>query len=1053
MRTERLVRPLDTIVCLGLWVLLLALPAAGDYPVGVVSSDDAALQHPVPRDQNLTADQILGMVRRAVSLVGGMGAVVPDTAGLVLIKPNIGSASEARTGINTDDRVVRAVAILVHEAAPNARILIAEGAGGWMSPSLRDCTDVEMYGDHVEDGFDMAGHRATVRELRQRGIDIACYDLNFDRAYSLHPVNGGLATDEYSIAAAILDADVWINVPVAKTHGAKITCCMKNHFGILPGRLYGWSKAGGTRHHVGMPHSPRLMDEAWIDLYGLTRVDFNVVDMIAGSEAGAFEENKRKRSNIVLAGANPIATDLVVARLMGFNPDDFEFAELAWQNDLGPRSIDEVSVRGGEVGPLISRWKKAGVQYGGWGEWAEHSNYGMGPRYWTLLGPVAADHAFSASQIAALEPAPGQGGWSEVVYFGNDKIDLDKHFDDPVSCAAYAFTRFTMARSDSVRFWMGSDEGLTVWLDGQLLHDHRGRRRHTLGAVKQRGYLEAGEHRLLVRAEQGRGGFEFSYNVCEPIDDELYAGNRYPGVRYYVEQRATSQIAAQRVDADDAGGEHSGSTREANLITLAAPDPLELSRTAPDTILVDAPPPERGDLVGLLAQLAGLEGSDLDELTLKVLGAAPFTMGHEGFGREGRFPDYGPELSRVLDWLGLRYAITYGYGQRESLKTIHGWLAAGHVPVTGNLQPRRGRRWRGSRQAEWGAITGYRQTGDLIEVRMARPGNTFWIEVKADWRGVMPGGMRENCPVIVAQVDGQRLRGQALVDSISSLALELGLRPELDDEPQSWGTPTAPGGIAGWDWWVVDWERLPLTPEWAREEEMLDRLERLGSRYPPELADSRELASRYFAAAAERIDDGQRRQLLHRAADGYGQVAAAMRQLAEAMPETDARDRLTPEDEERLDRIGQMRTVIRRARTGEREALGALSQVLGRGPLPAILEDPLKRKPNGVRLFTWRAITEDSVYGLELVRDDLRVELLEGDEADEMTWEVHASMPHEAGWEAAVEPSLTGGGRYRILHQPTAANGWRVVVIADDGHVRMDDNAPELVVWALPPGN
>ena len=58
-----------------------------------------------------------------------MEAFVPDTARWVAIKPNVTIPKPSGSGIVTDARVVRAVAILVHEAAPGARISIAEGAG------------------------------------------------------------------------------------------------------------------------------------------------------------------------------------------------------------------------------------------------------------------------------------------------------------------------------------------------------------------------------------------------------------------------------------------------------------------------------------------------------------------------------------------------------------------------------------------------------------------------------------------------------------------------------------------------------------------------------------------------------------------------------------------------------------------------------------------------------------------------------------------------------------------------------------------------------------
>ena len=74
-----------------------------------------------------------------------------------------------------------------------------------------------------------------------------------------------------------------------------------------------------------MPHAARVVDEAFVDLWTLTQVDLNIVDMIKGSERGASEDTYR-RQNIILAGRDPVATDLVVARLMGYNPDDMEFA-------------------------------------------------------------------------------------------------------------------------------------------------------------------------------------------------------------------------------------------------------------------------------------------------------------------------------------------------------------------------------------------------------------------------------------------------------------------------------------------------------------------------------------------------------------------------------------------------------------------------------------------------------------------------------------------------------------------------------------------------------
>lgn len=537
-------------------VLLTSAVEAEDFVVGLVASDDPQLDAPAPRDSALTPDQVAAMVRRAVDLAGGMKAVVPDTAKLVLIKPNISVAETSGSGIITDARVVRGVALLVHEAAPGARILVAEGGGGWRSPQPTDRQGQPLQVDpprrgrrRMRDGFEIGGYRQVVAELRGQGVDIDCFDLNFDQAYTLEVPGGAMAAPNYDIASAIMDADVWINCPVTKTHGSKITCSMKNQFGILPGMIYGWPKSNGTDRHDGMPHLPVVIDEFMVDLWLTTRMDLNVVDGIVGHEAGALQEGDEVRNNLILAGRDPVATDLVAARLMGFNPDDMEFADLAFQRDRGPGRYEKVKVKGGKVETLARRFKKAGSAYrgdddgawgwgdGGWSEWKYQAEYGMGPRRLILWPAPSGEHQFSDQERTKLAPSPGKQGWSEVQWFGHDRLDLASKVQIQRPGAIYAYTRFVMPKADSVRFWAGSDEGVQVWIDGVEVYRHQGERAHQLGQDRRPGYLEAGEHRLLARVQVEEGAGEFSFNICEPLDDPDYAGNRYPGLRYYVDKK------------------------------------------------------------------------------------------------------------------------------------------------------------------------------------------------------------------------------------------------------------------------------------------------------------------------------------------------------------------------------------------------------------------------------------------------------------------------------------------------------------------------------------
>ena len=1021
----------------GVVVLLMGLPvgavAAEEFTVAVVPSDDPALEQPLPRDQELSADQIADMVRRAVDLVGGMGSVVPADAELVALKPNIVMPSPQASGVVTDARVARGVALLVHEAAPGARIVIAEAAGGWADEALRDSFEVNT---RWADGFGAAGYRDVVAELQDRGIDIVCRDINFDVTYTLAVPGGGLARPDYDVAATLIDADVLINIPVAKTHGAKITACMKNQFGMLPGIVYGWGKSDGTEHHAGIPHTPRILDEAFVDLVQITGIEFNVVDMIAGAEGGAFQENP-KRSNLIVAGRDPIATDLVVARLMGFNPDDMEFADVGWQRGLGPRWMENVEIRGGQDGridELVGRFMKAGGDYGfqgAWGEWAEQANFGKGPRRWLLQGPLPRDHAFDPEEITDLAPRPGQDGWSEVVWFGHDRIDLDKHYGDPVKCSVYAFTRFQMTRSDSVRFWIGSDEGLKVWIDGELIHDHEGRRRHRLGSVKQRGYLEAGEHRLLVRAEQSRGGFDFSFNVCEPIDDELYAGNRYPGVRYYPAR------------GHEEGGIIVGAGDELSTFfeayvssTLEVDDIRALGAEAPDSLVMERDiTPEATTLFGVLSAVAGSQRSDLDSTDLLLLSTTPFGFSSFGFGQEKRAQKYGPDMGRLMRWLGYEYAVSHGQRRRECLADIKGWLAHGATPVVGVVH-------------RWLAITGYRKTASGIELRTVSADTVQWNDMGGgDWWALFPGGVWRNTPVVVAERVSDGLPSAALVDSVAALAVELALVPWVDSEdPEPWGVRGSPAGLAAWDTYVISWERQPWTAEWVLD---LGWTVRGLHRYLPWMAQEAESSHHFFARAAERADSRQRRQLLEEAARGYRAKADALHRITNGLP--GGRGKSAEDDPDKVAAVGQMRPLMRQVRDGERQALAALSELIGAAPLPPVVEDPMRRRGRGIKLATWRAERSRGVFRLTLGPEgELQQELLMGTPGRDIRGEALAGVPRHPGWIVAVE-QVQARGAYQVRQQPCAENGWQVVVRVDDVLAGRGNEVTDIALWALPP--
>lgn len=305
-----------------LWISGLSIVHADTPAVSIARSDYDQLEEPFPPDQELTRSQIEQVVRGAMSAIGGMETFVKPDDRWVVIKPNIVQASARGSGDITDAYVVWAVAKLVYEANPSARISIAEGAAEWISPGHPEAMDAVR----VTDGFANSGFRAIEEDPDLKDARIDFIDLNFDDADSAR----GIATgDLYWPARTVRECDVFINVPVLKvTNTIGFTCAMKNMVGIMPGMKYGWAKNQGFPPWSGNPGLPNhrrgTFDEMIVDIVSMARIDLNVVDAIVGMEKFRLQEDdgRPRRLNTIIAGADPVAVDAVCTRLVGFNPDD-----------------------------------------------------------------------------------------------------------------------------------------------------------------------------------------------------------------------------------------------------------------------------------------------------------------------------------------------------------------------------------------------------------------------------------------------------------------------------------------------------------------------------------------------------------------------------------------------------------------------------------------------------------------------------------------------------------------------------------------------------------
>ena len=273
------------------------------------------------REKHRSPERVLGLVREAVDLLGGMGRFV--TSGqTVLIKPNLTVFYSAEEGCTTDPLVVGALIRLAKEAGA-ARVQVAESSGGFFS-SL-DCMQITGV--------------AAVAE--KEGAELI--DLGSDAVPNrVVPVPGGEVLRQVPLPAPLLDADVIINVPKAKNH----------HIEPISGALKNWVGVVNQNWRQGN-HGDEEMIERFVEIMTVSRPTLCVVDALIVGEGDGPIANQPRWCGCILASTDPVAIDVGIARLLGRDWQALRFAQEAERRGLGVRepieyvgvALDKVAIR------------------------------------------------------------------------------------------------------------------------------------------------------------------------------------------------------------------------------------------------------------------------------------------------------------------------------------------------------------------------------------------------------------------------------------------------------------------------------------------------------------------------------------------------------------------------------------------------------------------------------------------------------------------------------------------------------------------------------------
>ncbi len=312
---------------------------------------------PVVSIVRIKNDNIAYAVEKAIDLIGGIRRVAKGKE-TVMLKPNLVSTQREAT---TKREVVRALAQLMQRAGKQVSI----GEGSAAAPKFnvvgsqifrtRKRDILEPMQQYV---FDELGYSELAKALRVPLVNLHCGEL------AEVAVPGAFVFDKITLHKSLTDVDLLCSVPMMKTHQlATVTHGMKNLVGAFPGVVY--QSVRGHMHDLASEVEPTAASACVVDMVRANKLGLTVVDGSMAMEGNGPSMGKVVKMDVIIAGINPVATDMVAAGVMGFAPGEVPIFGWASKAGLKPGALEEIEIRGERLAsvrrpfarPQLLAWK------------------------------------------------------------------------------------------------------------------------------------------------------------------------------------------------------------------------------------------------------------------------------------------------------------------------------------------------------------------------------------------------------------------------------------------------------------------------------------------------------------------------------------------------------------------------------------------------------------------------------------------------------------------------------------------------------------------------
>ncbi len=322
------------------------------------------LGKPVVSIVRIKDDKVGMAVEEAIDLLGGIKHVTHGKQS-VMLKPNLVSAESRMT---TKAEVVRTIAQLMQRAGKE--VSIGEGSAAAAKFNVIGSETYRTRKREILDPmqqyvFDQLGYTEMAKALRVPLVNLHSGELVEVR------VPGAFVFDKLTIHRSLTEVDLLCSVPMMKTHQlAAVTLGMKNLIGVYPGTVY--QSIRGHVHDVTSEVDPTGVAAAIVDMVRANKLGLVVVDGSMAMEGNGPSMGPLVKMDVIVAGTNPLATDMVAASAMGFQAR--EVATFAWANKAGmhPSSLEEIEIRGEALDrvrrpfakPQLYPWKTISAHWG-----------------------------------------------------------------------------------------------------------------------------------------------------------------------------------------------------------------------------------------------------------------------------------------------------------------------------------------------------------------------------------------------------------------------------------------------------------------------------------------------------------------------------------------------------------------------------------------------------------------------------------------------------------------------------------------------------------------